>query len=540
MAKLIVRYGNIRSTDNPLFVRFSGTSISAGAISIEGKKYINTNTGSDSYDLDANDNFNDLALLVSSGNDVAVAINGQGNPVPDVVWELTDSSASTYAEFQDPYSPVLHLKLKGNAVSNIVLNVRVTLTNTSGETRTAEKVIGLWNRIPEVGDYAWTDGQFDNTDDASKKLAGIVIRKTEVVVDGKTEYDLDILSAADTSFPTSGVQDGGGYESSWGIYPQTAQTDGLTDAKTDGEYDDEVLEAVRLAVQNWAKPSEIDYNSTSTFKTDVFDTPLTNMSGDQYIRKDAAAVTAAGSGIAMQDESNVENNGYAIYSQNYMNNFQTKEENAVLMSYADIVLKATLQVLSISQSDYEELRAQGHCTSEGIPLTTQGLHDIADMIVERVATEYGVTKPSRYRQLLFMAARRCNVWCPADISGSLVDENSLHESYRRGKWMLPSSGLLARIFNFMANSRAEYNVSSAPSATYANENVALEAQLPLFANAIARGRAVPISSGSYHWSSTEYHRLGARLVYFYTGYASNNSKCISFVVRPVTAFRFVP
>ena len=264
------------------------------------------------------------------------------------------------------------------------------------------------------------------------------------------------------------------------------------------------------------------------------------MGGTEYILKDAAAVTAAGGGIAMQDESNVENNGYATYAQNYMNNFQTKEENAVLMSYADLVLKATLQVLSISQSDYEELRAQGHCTSEGIPLTTQGLHDIADMIVERVATEYGVTKPSRYRQLLFMAARRCNVWCPADISGSLVDESKLHESYRRGKWMLPSSGLLARVFNFMANSRAVYNTNGAPSSDYANENVALEAQLPLFANAIARGRQVPISSGSLHWSSTEYSRNLARFVYFVNGLASYSNKYNSLIVRPVAAFRFVP
>ena len=264
------------------------------------------------------------------------------------------------------------------------------------------------------------------------------------------------------------------------------------------------------------------------------------MSGDATIRKDAAAVTAAGGGIAMQDEGNVANNGYATYTQNYMNNFQTKEENAVLMSYADTVLKAVMQVLSISQSDYADLRAAGHCTSEGIPLTTTGLHDIADLIVQKVIETYGATKPSRYRQLLFMAVRRCNVWCPADISGSMIDEDKLHESYKRGKWMLPSSGLLARIFNFMANSRAAYNTSSAPSATYANENVALEAQLPLFANAIARGRSIPISSGSNHWSSTEYTRYHARYVYFSNGSAYYGGKYSSHVVRPVAAFRFVP
>ena len=99
---------------------------------------------------------------------------------------------------------------------------------------------------------------------------------------------------------------------------------------------------------------------------------------------------------------------------------------------------------------------------------------------------------------------------------------------------------MARIFNFMANSRAGYNTNGAPSATYANEDVALEAQLPLFANAIARGRSIPISSGSSHWSSTESHRNLARLVNFNNGYTTLNHKCYGNVVRPVTAFKFVP
>ena len=530
VAKLIMRYGNIRSTDNGLYVHFAGISISASAISIEGKKYINTDPTSADYDLDLSDNFNDLALLVASGNDVAVATNGAGKAVPNVVWELVESGASAYAEFADPYSPVLHFKQKGLAVKDKTLTVRVTLTNTNNETRVCEKLIGLWNRIPEVGDYAWTDGQFDNTNDASKKLAGVVIRKTERQENDKTVYDLEILSAADTSFPSSLVSSG--YESSWGLYPAAAN--GFSDGKTNGEYDDPVMNAILQAVQNWTKPDGITYANENSFKTDIFDTPLKNMSGDAYIRKDADAVTAAGGGIAMQDATAVANNGYATYTQNYMNNFDTKEENAVLMSYADAVLKAALQVLNITQEDFP-----AGCTSEGIPTTTTALYNLAELIVQK-ATDAGATTPSRYRELLYPAARRCNVWCPADISGALIDETKLHDSYKRGKWMLPSSGLLARIFNFMANSRAAYNTSSAPSADYANEDVALEAQLPLFANAIARGRSVPISSGSYHWSSTEYYRTNARYVNFYSGYTDHTGKYNSNVVRPVTAFKFVP
>jgi hypothetical protein len=392
----------------------------------------------------------------------------------------------------------------------------------------ATKKIGLWNRIPEVGDYAWTDGQFDNQNDPSKKLAGMVIRK-EAVTDGNnnvTSYKLTILSAANTSFNTSLVV--GGYESSWGLYPNTSQ--GFSEAKTDGAYDDAVMEAVRQA----------------TGRSDVFDTPLPNQGGDKYIRKDAAAVTAAGNGIAMQDETNVANDGYGVYTDAYMNNFNTETENATLMEYANIVLQAAYSAMGITQQDYAAIQATGGCDSAGVPKTTVGLYQIAEMIVQK-AQDAGISTPQRYRELLFMAARRCNVWCPADMTGGTIEESSLHESYGRGKWMLPSSGLMARIFNFMANSRAAYNTSSAPALQYAEQSeggqasdVSLEAQKPLFANAIARGRSVPISYDSGHWCVTEYSRYYARLVGFGNGNAYGTGKYNGIVIRPVAAFTFVP
>lgn len=528
---LIERYGDIRDTENSLYIDFAGTSIATSVMSIEGKKYINTDSASAGYDLDLNQDFDGLGLLVATGNDVAVAHKADGSPTPDVVWELTDTGASTYAEFQDQYSPVLHLKQTGSSVRNVVLHVRATLTNTSGETREVTKTIGLWNRIPEVGDYAWTDGQFDNTNDASKKLAGMVIRKQEV---SEGVYKLDILSAADASFPTSQVV--GGSESTWGPYP--AASNGFSDAKTNGAYNDPVIEAVRQAVQNWTAPEDVSYSANQTFKTDIFDTPLQNLTGDQYLRKDAAAVSAAGGGIAMQDAT--KEDGWAAQTTSWMTNFISEAENKVLMSYANTVLRAVLDALSITQQDFP-----AGCTSEGIPQTTTALYQLAEIIVER-AQAAGASSPAFYRQLLFMAARRCNVWCPADISGAEIEEAKLHPSYARGNWRLPSSALLARIFNFLGNSRSDYNTNAAPALQYAEQseggqapNVSLEAQKPLFANAIARGRSIPISSGSYHWSSTEFNRNGARLVNFHNGNATgNHTKYLGLVVRAVTAFTF--
>jgi hypothetical protein len=391
----------------------------------------------------------------------------------------------------------------------------------------ATKKIGLWNRVPEVGDYAWTDGQFDNQNDASKKCAGMVVERKELTDNhGNPYYKLLVLSAANTSFPSSIVS--GGYESSWGLYPAAAN--GFSDAKTGSSYNDPVMEAIRIA----------------TGRSDVFDTPLPNQDGYKYIRKNAAAVSAAGNGIAMQDETNVANDGYGVYTDAYMNNFNTESENATLMEYADTVLQAAYTAMGITQQDYASIQAAGGCNSAGVPLTTQGMYQIGEMLVQK-ALDAEATAPSRYRELLFPAVRRCHVWCPADISGQNIEESKLHDSYKRGNWMLPSSGHMAKIFNFMANSRSGYNTNAAPAQQYAEQSeggqasdVALEAQKPLFANAIARGRSIPISSGSNHWCSTEGTRNVARHVYFADGLAGSTGKYGGNVVRAVAAFTFVP
>ena len=111
--------------------------------------------------------------------------------------------------------------------------------------------------------------------------------------------------------------------------------------------------------------------------------------------------------------------------------------------------------------------------------------------------------------------------------------------------MLPSSGLLARIFNFLGNSRQNYNGATNgsydPVASQANEGgETKEAMLALFSNAMERGRSVSVSSSSSHWGSTESYRNLARGVNFGNGYANTGYKYNGLVVRPVAAFEFVP
>lgn len=524
VATLIERYGDIRDTGNPLYISFGDMGIASTDMLIAGKKYINSNGSSSGYDLDAEQNFHGLSLKVDGvGTNVAVHQKADGSTVPDVSWSLTGENASDFAEFADPYSPILHFKQINDAVRNKKLTVVVTLRNVNGSTVSASKTIGLWNRVPEVGDYAWSDGEFDNENDKSKVDVGIVVRKVD---NGDGTYELDILNNESLALEDYTASN---FAATWGPYPDNNEANGFKSTKTGVNYNDPVIEAIRVAVQNWEMPEGVDYTPETGYLTDIFNTPLRNITGGHTISKEN-----------YQDASKAD--GYADQSSYpYNTNFQTEEENAVLMSYANTVLKAVLQYLNINQSELPE-----ECDMYGIPQTMKAMSDLAEIIVTKAAS---ATKPALYRQLLFPAVRMCNVWSPADNPLLNITEEELHDAYKRGNWRLPASGLLARIFNFLGNSRTNY-ASGAPVASKADESITQEAMKPIFANAMARGRAIPWrlipknasasdTYGSSHWCSSEYNSNYARGVGFGSGVAFTYiGKYFQYVVRPVVAFTF--
>ena len=113
--------------------------------------------------------------------------------------------------------------------------------------------------------------------------------------------------------------------------------------------------------------------------------------------------------------------------------------------------------------------------------------------------------------------------------------------------MLPATGLLARIYNFFYNSCDKKTLEKGGSckAEYANENPESEAQLPLFANILARialvqsaGSPFAMPTNSYYWSVTELSQLNAWSVNFGSGYVRYYGKYYGHSVRPVAAFTF--
>lgn len=625
VVRLISRYGDIYDSTitvsgNGLYVYFSKSNITNKAMSITGRKYIRTSDLDDMTETEGVTSgfYNKLALAVSGGNNVAARYKGNGVWVPDIEWSIDESGYDEYAKIEngDVYSPSLSLHVVA-VTANVVITIRATLTDINGNHRTVTKKVGLWNRIPQVGDFAWTDGEFDNENDPSKKLSGMVIMRQMLDANGNVTTDISecvayklwIYGAANSTMPANNnINDYGSYEIAdsnvstqcWGLFPKG--TNGTSykpyyfdDAKSNGTaYDDPMLQDILEEVRGKSfggKP----FNSSG----DIFNTPLSDLSGDIYLKKNAAACTATNH-RAMQDTSNVANNGWNVNSDAHLNNFDSEGEKATLMAYADAVLAAVLRHHGINNEDLPEdcVDSEGnvhprtrqalsnlmqivmmYCAREELSnvfsnsaedtyaigdhviynehyytctaATTGGTFDescwtdfnISDLISG--GTAFRAIYPSRYRELLFPAARLADTWCPADATSinEGLTEAQLDDQYKRGKWMLPSSALLARIYNFLGNSRpTSYTTSEGPSETMANESdELLEAEKPLFANAMARGRSVSVSYSSGHWSGTETNRIGARYVYFFNGSSYGyTGKYLGTVVRPVAAFTFVP
>jgi len=202
--------------------------------------------------------------------------------------------------------------------------------------------------------------------------------------------------------------------------------------------------------------------------------------------------------------------------------FATEEKNQIVINHAKAIIN-------------------GHL-GESYPTTPAELANAMQALVAAM-TAQGVTSPARYRQLYYPAAFACHVYQPS------VD-GQLNEQYARTKWMLPSEGLLCRIYAFFYNScgRVTYANGGRCVASNANENPDSEALLPLFANLLKRiddagvtTTPFTIPSNSNYWSVTEYSSINAWGVSFNDGGVSTYSisgKSNCNVVRPVAAFTY--
>ena len=487
--RLIDDYGDIQDENNSLYVDYQKNIINSFVIT--GVKYVSDKM------LDG-EIWNGWGIEVAPAKGNNIAISGGRESLK---WELIGDNVGDYAEVVDDVKGIVRVSRTQISARPLKFTLRVTMKLTSGGTVSHEKSVGFATRIPVVGDFAYLDGTFDDELDRSKKLAGTVVKRdvlewydTDKTIPKKCTlwvYNKEncIVTSTDKSFNQASMP--------WGLYPDANNANGFSSGFTTA-----VAEAAEMG-------SATDVNgSTDNLTTSGLTDPDNESSKDYRHIRDT---------FLDPDK----NDGYAVLTSGGCNDFDTVARNERIISHAQAIILKYL--------------------GESLPETVTELADQFQNLVAKMTAD-GVSAPNRYRQLYYPAAYACYLYEPATSEGDVIDEQ-----YKKHRWMLPSEGLLARIYNFYYNScgRVTYEDGGRISVDSANENPQSEALLPLFANLQKRINAVQNTStpftmptNSYYWSCTELSSSFAWLVYFYSGAVYNYHKYYSNVVRPVAAFTF--
>ncbi|MDY4842824.1 MAG: hypothetical protein SO154_01960, partial [Prevotella sp.] len=475
---LIEKYGNIQSTSNPLYVSYPKRTISK--MQVSGDKYIKQTGIWNQWKLD---------VLPTAGNNIAVKNNR-----PAVDYQFVGDNAeqaAQYAEFTDHVKGTLNVKKLSDASLDLKFQVMVRIELTDGTELTYTKGVGFYNRIPRVGDFAYSDGSFDDELDTSKTCVGVVF-KSDNLSDSKLL--LRVYAAEnvpyvsdDNTINTTGIP--------WGIYPGN-------DSNSIGQ---NVINEINAAV-GVGDICDIDYLPNNG-NLDLY---YTDENGQQ---KSTNYIT-----VKSYQDVTTEDGYKAINARSVLNDYDGKGNTKSIVDWANSIISLYLD--------------------ESYPKTLKDLSNRMAALVKKKADE-GATYPGNWKQVYYPAAYGCYLYEPS-ISGTAT----LNDQYKKGNWYLPSEGELARVYNFFGNSRGWKN-NTAASIDYANEQPESEATTPIFANLLKRAKdksaACPVammSQSAYYWTSTESSRNYAWSVNSNVGSAYGFGKYGSLSVRAAVAFTF--
>lgn len=549
--RLASKYGNIDDNTNSLYLIYSVIGGNQVDFAIGGEKYIHESI----CEAGSNNDWYYNGLSLTPVNPAANNIRIVGHSL-DVEWSLS-SGASSYAEFEDIHSSRLHITQFDTQDNNYTLTARATLM--SGTVRTTQRPIGFYRRIPQLGDFAYLDGSFDDVYDNSKDLAGIVYARLFYAQDPETVTSNNPILYYDEygQIPSTAhymklcivskeyMRQGGDEGSTpidttmaWGLYNKEDNDSEGFPAATMASVITDILAHL---------PSSTHPAATSTSAD--FDVPnLTNKTGNNLPNGRAYADT-----IQTDDFSASTYKVYGGFRATYVPGAPNMSNNAP----SDWDGKANTKKIV----DWAKEIFEGYVRYySGIDLGTGEKYQNAPSDFESLAHYmYSVlykqlgandANKDKYYQFAYPAAYACSLYEPAYV------KRALNEQYRRGNWYLPACGELMRIYHHFNISRVSpmttqntdqnNNTPSASCADYGQDtHPGMDAWNPVFAKALQRLNAVDAPSGvfanmsaSYPWSSTEGSASNAWNVGFGNSYVGNNSKFGRYQVRPVVAFIF--
>lgn len=419
------------------------------------------------------------------GNNIAVR-NGR----EAVTFTLVEAAASEYAVITDAVEGTVNIKKTYSYNEYRTFTLRMSVTLLDGTTMTVDKKVGFHKRLPKIGDFAYADGNFDDEFDPSKELVGAIVK-------------IDVLSASQRKlwvYAKENVQlqsTDGTYNTSshvWGIFPDESAANGFPSSVYN-----EIAQEAGLS------------NAVDTAMANLTSSGIT--SPTDASNKDYRYINDASFHDATQDD------GYSVLTGGSCSDFATEEKNEIVINHAKAIINGYL--------------------GESYPTTPTELADAIQALVEQMS-EQGASNLARYRQLFYPATFACHVYEP-NVAGTLDAQ------YARNRWLLPTCGLLSRIYNFFYNSCGHQTYENGGRCVAANANEApdSEALLPLFANILKRVADAGVTTtpfniptNSLYWSVTEPNSTTAGYVHFGSGHVTYGSKYSSLVVRPVAAFTY--
>ncbi len=510
---LLIKFGDVDSAGNSLYVTYTIRQVSS--LAITSQKFVIAEAGDYQYECQ---------ITPTTANNFS-----------SVSWEITDNDLGVTV---DPLTGMLHAPNVGEEANNPTATLTVTATLTNGSKVSASVELKLFNRIPKVGDFAYSNGEFDSVLYPGKTVVGWVYKVTpyaslnsalleEYLSDerikaqydgGRTMYEVLVESTGELKISTT--DEANSIDSfAWGIYPDTSGNNGFTETERQV-----VADAMGIPLADLTDLTALSNCTQSGLKNEDGTSTTYNYIRDFNAYDDTTA------------------DGFPAFTGNVAaNRWNGKIETRSIVQHAkNIIEQYVAQELADSSGNniYAYL-PQGR--DHVIPANDS---ELADLCIALSNLGGNV----RWRQLCYPAAYSCALYEPQS-GGKAID--GLSEWFAQGEWYMPAAGDNMRLYTFFRNSRGLIPTDSGtPTAEFSdedNENREMEntdARRPWYANLIKRsavvGRSCPVANPvqTYRWCTTEYYSNTSWSTYFYDGYFYINLKYIQFKVRPVAAFPF--
>ena len=454
-------YGNIQSESNPLKVNYSTFPITN--LYISGDKYF--------YKTGLNTSHKVTVKYYIYGNNLAMKTVGDKTYF-DITWSFGEN-VSALATIDENTGVINVLQIGDATIHN--LNVVV---NTLATTITATTTIVFNGRTPQVGDFAYADGTFDNEYFPDKTFVGLVTRRDSV---GTNQWKLTIYGKEWIEFVSDkGTVYGRNVATTrpwiqnlkWGITNSNNNTDNFTTAEQDA-----ILAFINQQLGYETYPSIID----------IPDLPNLGHNGENFWNS--------------YFDDNTED-GYKILPAGFMSSDNDGKSNTEkIIAHANIIIGqyAMKSAPFAGKSDVK------------IPTSLKELANLSQA-VQDAEQELGDANYGRWSRLTYSCCYGCYLYEPA-VNGW----ETLDDQYKKYNWFFAAYYQLWRALIFWCNSNGYTNGANkypAPSIAYADENpesskygtVIKEAHKPIFANALYR---MSLKGYTHTWrfmqdTSTEY------------------------------------